>query len=92
MTVVNPLVSVTPFLFSLFTPPPPPPPHSGVFFFCPSVSVGRQEKDRGQEEREQEMEDTGDDNVEDPREWSSGNVATFVRSLGFELKSFNSHL
>jgi hypothetical protein len=28
------------------------------------------------------MEDTGDDNVEDPREWSSGNVATFVRSLG----------
>jgi hypothetical protein len=30
------------------------------------------------------MEDTGDDNVEpeDPNEWSSENVSTFVRSLG----------
>ena len=30
------------------------------------------------------MEDTGDDNVEpeDPHEWSSENVTTFVRSLG----------
>ncbi len=45
------------------------------------MSVVREEKDRGQEEREQEMEDTGDDNV-DPREWSSENVTTFVRSLG----------
>ncbi len=35
--------------FFHFSPPPPPP-----FFFPPSVSVGREEKDRGQEEREQE--------------------------------------
>ncbi len=38
---------------------------------------------KGQEEREQEMEGTGDDTVEteDPREWNSEKVATFVRSL-----------
>ena len=44
----------------------------------------REAKDRGQEEREQEMEGTGDDSVEpqDPHEWSSENVTTFVRSLG----------
>jgi hypothetical protein len=37
------------------------------------------------------MEDTGDDNVEpDPHEWSSENVATFVRSLGTSVGRFQS--
>ncbi len=52
------------------------------FFFCPSHVSGRERK--GREEREKEMEDTGDGSVEaqDPREWSAEKVATFVRSLG----------
>jgi hypothetical protein len=66
-------------IFSLFTPP-------RNFFFLPFRTRFWEGKE-SREGREKEMEDTGDGSVEpwiheDPREWSSEKVATFVRSLG----------
>ncbi len=56
------------------------PPREFFFLALPERVPGGK---KGQEEREQQMEVTGDDTVEteDPREWNSEKVTTFVRSL-----------
>jgi hypothetical protein len=66
--------------FFHFSPPPP----QGVFFFALPVRVsGREGKDRRRGNRRWKALVTTMWNWEDPREWSSENLATtFVRSLG----------